>query len=306
MRTKSKYILMICSLLLILSGCSLSGRGDRDTIKIATVVTTESAIMGNIIKLMVEHYMDENVEMINNLGSSVVLHQAMIYGDANVSSVRYTGTDLMGALGQEPIKDPAEALTTVQTMFKEDYNQTFFDSYGFANTYAFMVTKETAEKYNLKKVSDLKKIAGEMQAGVDTSWISRPGDGYEGFKKTYGFSFGKMYPMQIGLVYDAVSANKMDIILGYTTDGRISSYDLVLLEDDLQFFPPYDCSPLATDEILEKKPKLKKILEGLKGKIPTETMQKLNFEADNNLLEPAIVAKNFLEQNNYFSDEVGE
>lgn len=306
MRYKFKLVVIICSLLLILSGCSLGGRSDKDTIKIATVVTTESAIMGNIIRLMVERYMDEKVEMINNLGSSVVLHQAMIYGDANVSSVRYTGTDLMGALKQEPIKDPVEALDKVQTIFKDKYDQTFFNSYGFANTYAFMVTKETAKKYNLKKISDLKKVSGDMEAGIDTSWMKRPGDGYEEFVKAYGLDFGKLYPMQIGLVYDAVAANKMDIILGYTTDGRIASYDLVLLEDDLKFFPPYDCSPLATDEILEKKPKLKKILESLEGKVSNETMQKLNFEADNNLLEPAIVAEKFLEKNNYFSEEMGD
>lgn len=74
-------------------------------------------------------------------------------------------------------------------------------------------------------------------AGVDTSWITRKGDGYEGFKEEYGFAFDSILPMQIGLVYDAVAAGKMDIVLGYSTDGRIGSYDLVMLEDDKRFFP---------------------------------------------------------------------
>nr|WP_325922054.1 osmoprotectant ABC transporter substrate-binding protein [Kurthia gibsonii] len=289
--------------MLILSACS---SGKDETIKIATVTTTESAIMGNMVKLMIEHYTDENVQMINNLGSSVVVHQAMLNGDANISATRYTGTDLTGALGQEAIKDPEEAMEKVQELFQKDYDQTFFDSYGFANTYAFMVSKETAKKYNLKKVSDLRKVADKMQAGVDTSWMNRPGDGYKAFVKEYGFDFNKVYPMQIGLVYDAVEAGKMDVVLGYTTDGRISSYDLVVLEDDLKFFPPYDCSPLATNELLKTHPEVKKILEKLVDKVSTEEMQKLNYESDNNLLEPAVVAQRFLEKHNYFDDKGGE
>lgn len=298
-----KWIVFICSIMLILSACS---SGKDETIKIATMTTTESAIMGNMVKLMIEHYTDENVQMINNLGSSVVVHQAMLNGDANISATRYTGTDLTGALGQEAIKDPEEAMKTVQELFQKDYDQTFFDSYGFANTYAFMVSKETAKKYNLKKVSDLRKVADKMQAGVDTSWMNRPGDGYKAFVKEYGFDFNKVYPMQIGLVYDAVEAGKMDVVLGYTTDGRISSYDLVVLEDDLKFFPPYDCSPLATNELLKTHPEVKKILEKLVDKVSTEEMQKLNYESDNNLLEPAVVAQRFLEKHNYFDDKGGE
>lgn len=298
-----KWIVFICSIMLILSACS---SGKDETIKIATVTTTESAIMGNMVKLMIEHYTDENVQMINNLGSSVVVHQAMLNGDANISATRYTGTDLTGALGQEAIKDPEEAMKKVQELFQKDYDQTFFDSYGFANTYAFMVSKETAKKYNLKKVSDLRKVADKMQAGVDTSWMNRPGDGYKAFVKEYGFDFNKVYPMQIGLVYDAVEAGKMDVVLGYTTDGRISSYDLVVLEDDLKFFPPYDCSPLATNELLKTHTEVKKILEKLVDKVSTEEMQKLNYESDNNLLEPAVVAQRFLEKHNYFDDKGGE
>lgn len=298
-----KWIVFICSIMLVLSACS---SGKDETIKIATVTTTESAIMGNMVKLMIEHYTDENVQMINNLGSSVVVHQAMLNGDANISATRYTGTDLTGALGQEAIKDPEEAMKKVQELFQKDYDQTFFDSYGFANTYAFMVSKETAKKYNLKKVSDLRKVADKMQAGVDTSWMNRPGDGYKAFVKEYGFDFNKVYPMQIGLVYDAVEAGKMDVVLGYTTDGRISSYDLVVLEDDLKFFPPYDCSPLATNELLKTHPEVKKILEKLVDKVSTEEMQKLNYESDNNLLEPAVVAQRFLEKHNYFDDKGGE
>ena len=246
---------------------------------------------------------ENNIQMINNLGSSTVTFNAMNTGDANISSARYTGTDLTGALNMDPITDPDKALKVVRKAFDEDYNQKWYGSYGFENTYAMMVTKETAEKYNLKKVSDMKNVADKLEAGVDSSWMKRPGDGYPAFKEKYGFDFKRTRPMQIGLVYDALNTGKMDVVLGYTTDGRIASYDLVVLEDDLRFFPPYDASPLVTEELIKEKPYVDRAMKKLEGKISTEQMQKLNYEADNNLKEPAVVAEEFLKKHNYFDDE---
>ena len=188
-----------------------------------------------MVKGMIKHYTDIKVNMVNNLGTSTVMHQAMLNGDVSISASRYTGTDLSGALKLPSEKDPDKAMAIVQKEFKERFDQRWYDSYGFANTYAFMVSQETAEKYDLKTISDLKDVAKELTAGVDTSWLDRKGDGYKGFVADYGFDFGKVYPMQIGLVYDAVNAGKMDVVLGYSTDGRIASYDLVVLEDDLHF-----------------------------------------------------------------------
>jgi len=295
-----KKLIVIFLVTILLSACSNEA---NDKIRIGSVVTTESQIIAYIVKGMLEYYTDEEVELINNLGSSVVLHQAMLNGDANISAVRYTGTDLTGTLKQEPISDPQKALAAVQRLFQDEFQMTFFDSYGFNNTYAFMVTQETAKQYGLEKISDLKDMASELQVGVDTSWMNREGDGYEGFVETYGFDFGRVFPMQIGLVYNAVSQNEVDVVLGYTTDGRIASYDLVVLEDDLQFFPPYDASPFADTDLLEEKPEVSKALQRLVGKISTEEMQRLNFLADNNLIEPAVVAEEFLKENEYFSGD---
>ncbi len=106
--------------------------------------------------------------------------------------------------------------------------------------------------------------------------------------------------MQIGLVYDAVAAGKMDAVLGYSTDGRINSYHLKLLKDNKQYFPPYDASAVATNKVLKKHPELKPIIAKLNGKISLKTMQTLNYKVDNDLMEPEVVAKQYLEQHNYF------
>lgn len=306
---KQLTALLLMITVFLLSSCSLPGLAtgnNANTISIAGGSTSEIQILAGIVKGMIEHYTDKNVTIINNLATTTVINQSMLNGDTSISASRYTGTDLTGTLKLPAEKNPKKAFTIVSDEFQKRYNQKWFPSYGFANTYAFMVSKETAAKYNLKKISDLKAIAKELTAGVDTSWIDREGDGYKGFTETYGFDFKRVYPMQVGLVYDAVAAGKMDVVLGYSTDGRIGSYDLVILEDDLQFFPPYDSSIVATAEILKKNPELNAILAKLSGQIDTKTMQKLNFQADNDLMEPETVAENFLREHNFFESDGGD
>lgn len=306
MRKKLVSLFILASSVLFLASCSFPGlasSSDEDTIAITGGVTSETQILASIVSGMIEHYTDKNTTIINNLATTTINHQAMMNGDASISAARYTGTDLTTTLGLPPEKDPATAFKIVKKEFEERYQQTWFNSYGFDNTYVFLVTKETAAEYNLKTVSDLGAVADQLVAGVDTAWITREGDGYDGFKEAYDFEFSSILPMQIGLVYDAVNAGKMDIVLGYSTDGRIASYDLVMLEDDRRFFPPYDAAPVVSDEVLKNTPGLKEAMEKLAGTIDTKKMQKLNFEADNDLVEPSVVAERFLKENHYFEGE---
>lgn len=287
---------------MLLSGCSLPGLGgaSQDTIKVGAQSITESEILANMIAQLIEHDTDLNTALVKNLGSNYVQHQAMLGGDIDISATRYSGTDLTSTLGMEAEKDPEKALNIVQKEFDKRFKYKWFDSYGFDNTYAFTVTKKFAEKEHVNTVSDLKKNSSEYKLGVDNAWLKRKGDGYKGFVSTYGFEFGTTYPMQIGLVYDAVKNEKMDAVLAYSTDGRIKAYDLKILEDDKQFFPPYDCSPVIPEKVLKEHPELEGIINKLIGKIDTETMQELNYEVDGKLKEPSVVAKEFLEKHHYF------
>lgn len=303
---KLKKIFLTLAGVLMLSACSLPGLAsntDEDTIAVTGGITTESQILGSMVAGMIEHYTDKQTTIINNLGTTNINHQAMLNGDADVSSTRYTGTDIASTLLLEPVMDPDQAMEVVQKEFKERYNQVWFPSYGFDNTYVFLVRKDTAEEYGLEKISDLQPIADELVVGADRAWMTREGDDYDGFTQAYGFEFSSILPMQIGLVYDAVDAHRMDVVLGYSTDGRIASYDLVMLEDDRQFFPPYDASPIVNQELLDEVPELYDAINRLAGKIDTETMQRLNYESDNDLVEPSIVAERFLEESNYFEGD---
>lgn len=306
MRQMKKLLALLVSLT-VLSGCSLPGlsSSSSDGIAITSMTTTESQIVSHMSRLMIEHYSGGEIEpvMINNLGSSTIQHNALLSGDAQVSGVRYTGTELTGVLDKDPESDPDIALEQTQKAFDEDFDMKFYDSYGFDNTYAFMVTSETAEEYDLETTSDLAAYTDEFAVGVDTSWFNRPGDGYPAFQEAYGFEFDNIRAMQISLVYEALNTGSLDLALGYTTDGRIPAYDLVVLEDDLQFFPPYDASPFATHEIIAEYPEIDDALSRLVGTVSTETMQNLNYRSDEEGIEPALVAEEFLEEHNYFEEE---
>jgi len=293
---------MTTALVLFISGCSLPGLGgpSGETVKVGTQTISESKIMGEIIRQLIEHETDIHVDMVNNLGSSVVQHKALVNKDIDIASILYTGTSLTGPLGMEAVKDPDKALSIVQREYEKQFDATWFNSYGFANTYAFAMRRDESEKKGIETVSDLEKYKNEIRLGVDDSWLQRKGDGYKGFIKEYGFDFENKSPMQIGLVYKALASHKMDVVLAYSTDGRIPAYNLKLLKDDKQFFPPYDASPVARNEVLEAHPELKPLLQKLTGKIDTDMMQKLNYEADGKKKEPALIAKEFLEKNNYF------
>lgn len=292
----------------ILSGCGFPGlnSSSQDTVRIATQNTTEQQIMAYMISDLIQHDTNLKTTLINNLGSSSVSFQALKNDNADISAVRYNGTDLTTIFGQDAIKSPSVTTRKVRKIFQEKYHMTYFPSYGFADTYAFMVTGKLARKENLKTVSDLKNLAPKMTVGADQIWVNRKGDGYTGFTQVYGFQFEKVYPMQIGLVYSAVQSGEMNAVLGYSTDGRIKSYDLKVLKDNKQFFPPYNASPLATDKVLKEHPELKRVLLKLKGKISLTTMQTLNAKVDNDLIEPQVVAKQFLEQHNYFDGKDGK
>ncbi|WP_203623786.1 MULTISPECIES: osmoprotectant ABC transporter substrate-binding protein [unclassified Lacticaseibacillus] len=302
MKKLAKLFVVLATAVLTLAGCGFPGISGSDpkTIKIAALSTTESSVMANMLAELINHELGYPTTLVSNLGSTTVTHQAMLRGDADISATRYTGTDLTGTLNLPVEKNPKKAGRIVKRVFKQKYHQTWFPTYGFADTYAFMVTKQFAAQHHVSTISQLKPLAPSMAAGVDSSWMNRKGDGYADFKTGYGFDFKRVYPMQIGLVYDAVEAGKMQTVLGYSTDGRIRSYDLTVLKDDKHFFPPYDASMVVSDSLLKKYPKLAPVLHRLDGKISMKTMQELNYQVDDQLKEPSVVAREFLVKHNYF------
>lgn len=132
-----------------------------------------------------------------------------------------------------------------------------------------------------------------LKAGFPSEFIER-GDGYRGLQKAYNLNLD-VNEMEIGLMYDAVKNGDVDVISGFSTDGRIKAYDLISLTDDQNYFPPYHAAPLVTKEVLHEHPEVVKSLNLLGDLITNEDMAAMNYQVDQQRKSFEEVARQFLE-----------
>lgn len=296
-----KFLLPVVLLLLFvfpLSSCSDGTSGGAGSITVGAITTTETKIIAHMYKELIEDQTDLSVEVKPDLATSPIVIEGMQAGDLDMAT-SYTGTMISSFFEIENPEDPDATLQQAKDVFSgEEFNFKVFDPLGFANTYAFTVRKDIAVEYDLEKVSDLTEIAGEFSAGFDTAWLERENDGYPAFIDTYDFEFGETNPMEIGLVYDAVNNEEVDIVLAYSTDPRIVAYDLVALEDDKNFFPPYDAVPAIKQETLDEYPEIEDAIAPLIGAFDEEIIGELNGKVDLDGEEIEDVAIDYLKEQN--------
>jgi glycine betaine/choline ABC-type transport system substrate-binding protein len=166
---------------------------------------------------------------------------------------------------------------------------------GFNNTFAILVRGRDARELNLRTIEDVARVAPRWRAGFGYEFLERP-DGYPGLAKAYGLRF--LEPpsvMDLTLSYRALASGQVDLIAGDATAGLIKGLDLVQLEDNRHYFPPYDAAPVARAETLLRYPQVHRALETLAGRISAETMQSMNYAADALHEDPAAIARRFLE-----------
>lgn len=285
--------------------------GDKPTVTVGSKNFSESLIVGEMVGLLLEHNGYEVVRQLN-LGGTLIAHEALVNGDID-TYVEYTGTGLMAILGHDlpdvdtdatatPAAEASPTASLSQTVYDivaEDYSEQFgvewLEPWGFNNTNALIMTRDSAESLGVETISDLTPHAAEMTLGSDQEFRVRP-DGLPDFERTYDFSFEDVTSGDIGLMYSAVAEGEVDVIQGYSTDGRIQSLDLVLLEDDLGFFPPYYAAPVVRQQLLEESPEVESILNQLGGQIDDSTVTAINARVDVDGLEPIDAAREFLEE----------
>src|SRR5207248_1829906 len=214
----------------------------------------------------------------------------------------------------QPITDPKAVYDQVQSDYSE-LNLFVSEPLGFDNTFAILVRGEDARRLNLKTVSDAAKYTPHWHAGFGHDFIDRQ-DGYPGFSRSYGLRFASVNDMSLDLTYTALASRKVDMIAGNSTDGRIAALDLVQLEDDRHYFPPYEAvyviRPRAvfdgsadTGQLQSNLPPwsgpLATVIHKLSGAISTEEMRKLNYEVDGakrdkkNVVHEWLVKKGFVQ-----------
>lgn len=253
--------------------------GDRDRIAIGSKFFTEQDLLGELVATWIERTTDLEVERRLHLGGTFVCHEALTSGELDLY-VEYTGTALTAILGREPLHDPAAVLDTVRRTYRERWDLTWTEPLGFENTFAVLVRASTADSLDLETVSDLAPHADRLEAGMGYEFVERE-DGLQGLLDTYGLEFrGSPRTMELGLLYRALAERKVDVVAGNSTDGRIEALDLVALEDDRGYFPPYEAAPVVRGATLDDHPGLREVLRRLGGRIDTRTMRRLNRAVD--------------------------
>lgn len=306
-RHTGSRVLAVLLLLALTAGLTAAcgGRTGRDESKpapaklvIASQNYAEPQILSEMVKQLLEAKLGVTVEHKRNFQGSTAVHQALETGDVQMYN-SYTGTQFTGILGMQVTdewKDRRKVYEYVRDKFHEKYGIKVFEPYGFNNTYTLAVRRATAEKLNLKRASDLVPHAPKMTVATDPTFQERKGDGYDDLARTYGFKFKKVAGMAYDLMYQALKAGDVDVAVAYSTDGRLPAFDLVALEDDRHFFPPYDAVFFIKEETLRQFPRIEEIMKPLIGAFTEEEIAKLNQEVDVKKREPAEVAREYLTQ----------
>ena len=276
---KYGVLAVVLVLLLSLVGCSTAAKGGAgDTVVIGGKNFTEQEILVYLMAGVVEAKTDLKVETKSWLGGTMVASKALDNGDIDIYA-EYTGTALTVQLKQPPMTDPDATYAKVSKAYQETKDITWLKPFGFNNTYTLTMRKSQAEKLGIETFSDLVKEAPNLILASEPEFLERE-DGYKGLQKAYNIKFKDVKGMDVGLMYNAVKEGKADVCDAYATDGRIVAFDLKVLKDDKQFFPPYYAAPLVRNDTLKKHPELKEALNSLGGKLNDTVMQQLNAKVD--------------------------
>ncbi len=164
---------------------------------------------------------------------------------------------------------------------------------GFENTYAVAVRPEMADSLGLATLSDLAREGGSLVAGLTPDFIGRP-DGLPGLEETYGFVPAEVRALLQAIKYQALDAGEVDVIDGYATDGQIARYGFTVLDDDRDFFPPYDAAALVSRRLADEEPGAVMALTELSGRITEAHMRRLNRRVEVDAEDVAAVAADAL------------
>lgn len=226
------------------------------------------------------------------LGATEIAFQALRTGAIDVYP-EYTGTGLTAILHEKPSGGAQQTFRRVSDAFRDRWGIGWLPPLGFENTYAIAVRSATADSLNLRTLSDLAREASGLTAGFTPDFIGRP-DGLPGLRREYDLDLEQVHSLLQSVKYKALASGEVDVIDGYSTDGLIARYDLTVLEDDRDFFPPYQAAALVGRRLMEEEPRAVVALTRLSGRISDSLMREWNerVEAEND--DVALVAADAL------------
>jgi osmoprotectant transport system substrate-binding protein len=308
----------IAALTLKTQGSTLfTARAQGTPVKIGSKNFTEELILGEMYAQLLQNA-GLTVEKHLNLGGTEVAQAALVAGEIDLYP-EYTGTGLTVVLGI-PIEtvtsatpasgtpSAAEGASVTQTVYntvadeyKKQFDLVWLDPSAFNDTQALAVKRAFAEEKGIKTISDLAKIAGDLIIVAPSDFVERP-DGLKGLEDFYGMKFKDVVSVEPGLRYQALQDDQAQVVLAFSTDGQVAGFDLVLLDDDKELWPPYNVSPVVRNDTLTANPGIADALNPLAPVLTNEAMSALNWQVDGpDKKEPEEVAQAFLKEQGLIS-----
>ncbi|MGP6147326.1 glycine betaine ABC transporter substrate-binding protein [Jeotgalibaca sp. A122] len=271
-----------------LAGCSSSG---EETVRIGSKDFTENLIVAEIYALALENE-GFTVERVPGIASSVV-HTSIVNDEVDLYP-EYTGTGLLSVLQLPMETDPQVVYDTVKAEYDEQFDITWLD-YAEANDSQGLVIKTSvAEELDIYTISDLQEHASELRFASQGEFDERE-DGIPGLTEVYGpFEWESSTVYNNSLKYEVLLNDEADVTPAYTTEGQLTNTEeFTVLEDDKNFWPPYNLAPIVRNDALEASPEIADILNKISAELDTETVIELNAAVDVDQREYVEVAKEF-------------
>lgn len=295
-----------------------------ETIRVGSKDFTEQFIVAHMYLQVLENA-GHSVEDKLNLGGTQVAHQALVSGEIDLYP-EYTGTGLTEVLGMSvddvsggsgtPEATPAGDMTamatpvsggdmsqavydTVKAEYESQFSATWLERSPANNTQALAVKREFSEENGITTISQLAEVADQYIISAPADFPERE-DGLLGLQRVYGAGFEsiEVLPVAPGLKYQALLDDQAQVVLAFGTDGQISGNDLVVLEDDMGLWPPYNLAPVVLMSVLDANPDVAELLNGVTTLLTDEVLSSLNWRVDGDeKAEPADVATDWLNEN---------
>ncbi|PYX81649.1 MAG: ABC transporter substrate-binding protein [Acidobacteria bacterium] len=256
---------------------------------------TEQLILGELIAQHIEAKTHLPVERRFYLAGTYICHQAIVSGRIDIYP-EYTGTALTAILKEKPGGARQQVYDRVKAEYEKRFKLAVGRTFGFNDTFAIEIRGDDARRLHLETISQAAAYAPRWRAGFGYEFMERP-DGFKGLAAAYGLHFAAPPRiMDLGLLTRAVKDKQLDLIAGNTTDGLIPALDLVVLEDDRHYFPPYEAVPIVREQVLAHHPEIRDALQDLAGKISDDQMRQLNFAVDGEHRDAKQVISEFLKK----------
>lgn len=289
-----------------------------ETVTVGSKDFTEQFILGNMYLAVLED-MGISTNDALNLGGTQIAQQALVSGEISLYP-EYTGTGLTEVLGlsvedaagggatpdASPVAEPAGDLSAaVYDLVKAEYASQFglvwLAPSPANNTQALAVKRSFAEETGITTISQLAEQAGDYTISAPADFPERE-DGLLGLQRVYGAGFADIdvLPVAPGLKYQALLDDEAQVVLAFGTDGQIAGYDLVILEDDLGLWPPYNVAPVVRQDVLDAYPDIAERFDAVTTSLTDEVLSGLNWLVDgDDKQDPDEVARTYLTDNGF-------